>query len=174
MIFQHHTVRNLSSPAVYGHARCMTSHFPQFSCAVGIPFLTTNTNNMDMQGVSLSTTCSLEVQWVSHSSAPTPVQGLSISIYLQFKCAVDIPLTNTSSWTCRVYPIPPPAVWTCKVHLSTTSSVNVQGAYRSIACCEDVQGVHATLLTFVKCFYKCRNARLSGIQSVRYRNQQKS
>ncbi len=58
---------------------------------------------MDIQGVSLSTTCSLDVHWVSLSQPSKP------------------------------------AVWTCRADL----------------------------------FFKCRNVRLSGIQSVRYRYEKK-
>jgi hypothetical protein len=130
-----------------GHAGCIPFNYLQFRRAVGIPF--TNMSGMDVQGASLSTGINMDVQGVSLSTTSSVfVVGVSLSTL--------------------------PAVWTCKVPLSTTSSVNVQDAIQSIACNVDVRGVNATLFTFVKCFFKCRKAGLSGVQSVRYRNEQKS
>jgi hypothetical protein len=43
-------------------------HYLQFRRAVGIPFTTTNTSSMDVQGVSLSTASSMDKQGVSIST----------------------------------------------------------------------------------------------------------
>ncbi len=50
----------------------------QFRRAVGILFITSNTSSMDVQGISLSTTCILDVQGVSLSTTNSmDVQGTS-------------------------------------------------------------------------------------------------
>ncbi len=77
----------------YGRAWYITFHYLQFRCAVGIPFTTTNNSSMDVQEVSLCTTCSLVEYWVSLSLPTTP-----------------------AVWTCRVYLFPLPAVWKSRVY----------------------------------------------------------
>jgi hypothetical protein len=80
------------------------------------------------------------------------------------------PYSPPAVWMYLVYPFPPPAVWIWCIPFHrqqyvppfTNSSVNMQVVFQSFACSVVVQGVCIS-------FLKCRNAGLSGIQSVRYR-----
>jgi hypothetical protein len=63
----------------------------------------------------------------------------------------DVTLPAPAVWACRVYPNPLLAVRTCKVFISL---------FKFVQCFQNV-------------FLKCRNVGLSGISSVRYRNNQK-
>jgi hypothetical protein len=97
--------------------------------------------------LSLSTTCSLDVQCVSFSPPPTPAvwtckgvslytassMGIGHAACIPFHCQQYgqegcglYPFPPLAVWTCRVYPRPSLAVWTCRVYVS--------------------------LFTFVKCF----------------------
>jgi hypothetical protein len=73
------------SAADYECAGCITFHYLQFGHAIGIPFTTTNTSSTDVQGVSLYTTCSLYVNWVSRSQPPTPavwtLRGFNLNFF---------------------------------------------------------------------------------------------
>jgi hypothetical protein len=46
--------KNNTSAAVYGRTGCITFQYLQFGCALCIPFTTTKTSSMDMQGIFLN------------------------------------------------------------------------------------------------------------------------
>jgi hypothetical protein len=86
LIFQNHIARIKLSAAVYKCAGCTTFHYLQLR-RVSLSPPPTPAVPMDVQGVSLSSTYSLDVQWISLSPPPTP-----------------------AVWTCKVYDFPLSAI----------------------------------------------------------------
>ncbi len=105
-------------PAVYRRAGCITSHYLQFRRAVGIPFTTTNTNNMDVQGVSLSTTCSLDVQWVSFDKHKRYGHAGCIPFRHQQCVHVGCTPVHPQLYGRARYFFLPPAALMCRMHSS--------------------------------------------------------
>ncbi len=87
VIFQHHIAQMTPSAAVYGHAGCITFHYLKFRRPVYIPF--TNTAVWTCR-VPLSTTSSVDVQGVSHSIACcVDVQVVYVSLFTVEKCFLN-------------------------------------------------------------------------------------
>jgi len=121
MIFQYHLSRITPSAAVYGREGCITFHCLQFWRAQGIPFTTTNTSSIDVQGVWCIHFHSQQygragrmvypfpkpAEWTSLAYPSPPPAILTRRMY---------PFPPPAVCTLRVYPFPPPAVWTRRVY----------------------------------------------------------
>ncbi len=123
---------SLSPPPTPAIWTCRVYHLPlpAVQSCVGIPFTTTNTSSIDLQGVSLSTNCSLDGQWVS--LWPT----WAVWMFMVY------PFPPPAVWRCRVYPFPLPAVCMCRVYLFLPPAVlmcreslsTVQVVYAGCVC----------------------------------------
>jgi hypothetical protein len=122
------------------------------------------------QGVSLSTTCSLDVHWLSFSPPPhcrspgMDVQGVLLSINSNMDVQ-GVSLYTANRMDMQV------------VTIATARSVDVQCAWCMPFHCQQygLAGCvpflsPAVWMCRLHPFFKCRNVRLSGIQSLRYRN----
>ncbi len=107
---------------------------------------------MDVKGVSISIAGSMDIQGVSHSTSSMANQDVSLSTARSMGVQ-DVSLSTTSSMVIQGVP------------LSTTNNENIQGVSQSYSV--KVQGV-CIFFHLSKVFFKCRNAALTGIFSVRY------
>ncbi len=136
MISQHQIARISPSAAVYGSAGYIIFQNMQWSSL----FTTTNKSSVDVQGVSPSSTCSLDMQWVSLSPTTTPAvwptwcrpfhhHQYGQAVCIPFDCqqygrAVCI-VFHHQQYGHAGYPFPPLAVLTCRVNPSPSLAVQV-------------------------------------------------
>jgi hypothetical protein len=107
LVFQYHIPRIKPSATVHRRAGFtgITFHYLQFERALGIPFTTTNTNSVDVQGVSIPTASSMDVQGISLSTASSMnVQG--VSLYTASSMEVQGVSLSTSSSSMDMQGVP--------------------------------------------------------------------